>query len=666
MIYPPNKQPSCFVCAGALTAVSPSINLEHASSFNRYWICDSCGAKYSEDVEIEKESAADKEATDNLDQETDHSPSKEETLVCPECKGDLASGSGSNGMVCEECGLTVEEDLIDSGPDWRKFNTDSESKQGLSSSRDWDDSRHPKVREEWEKDRIKQVGRKSHDLNNAEEMPVDWHAPFGAVLDQTDQFVVAQTLYKNRFALLDIRTGDLIAEVELVRDQSEAPAEEYNEWNPDQIPDDVVLNPSGNFKLETQPGWDPDEGVNWCVGHNALFTFDDNGVCRYSGSDGSLTWTIEALADEASEEQRCCTFLNGVLFVATSDVLWAIQVDTGDISWRYKLDDEDSDNLRLLPYSETLYLFDGFELVSLDVDSGTEKWVREIGGAHRDQTVTQFGGIQGDILLTVEESDTSYVCGYDVSSGEQRWAFQDRRGVSILQTHDDVVYVDGTDGVVLCLNVATGVLRWQHQFMKLVMDVYKARAQPDWGRIEYLTVTDQGVVTCNLAGTVYLLDMETGNKQWRNFPDGELPSDSGQEAVCRVVGDTVVRIKGTEVKAFDLSSGKEEWSFETTDIVVPTSISWGGPVVKDDVLYFTDYNGVIYEVSSEVNGLQRLSHSEDDDSRIFEVDAEHVYVTSLEPSADISANRITQEACTKRTDLQRSVDSLLNLQALLR
>jgi outer membrane protein assembly factor BamB len=131
------------------------------------------------------------------------------------------------------------------------------------------------------------------------------------------------------------------------------------------------------------------------------------------------------------------------------------------------------------------------------------------------------------------------------------------------------------------------------------------------------------------------------------------------------VGDAVVRIKDTDVEAFDLNSGEERWAFETTEMV-PTDTSWGEPVVEDDLLYFTDYNGTLYEVGSEANGLQRLCHSEDDNRRSFAVDAEHVYIASLEPSADIPAYRKAQEAGSEQTHSERSADSPLILQALLR
>lgn len=635
----PDTQPSCFVCDGVLTALASSLNLEHMASFSRTWICDSCGARYSENVEVEQTPATEKEATEASTQDPDESQSGTETV-------DSSS-----------------EPEWQSTGEWREFDTDGDSDSDWGV--DWDEDRLAEARERRKQAETEEAERKRRVLDTAEEMSVDWHAPFGTLLDQTDQFVVAKTLYKNRFVLLNDRTGDLIDEVELVRDQTETSGDDREEWDSETIPDDIELHPSGTLELDTRPGWDPDAGVHWCVGPDAMYTFDDRGVSRHPGSDAGSSWSIDVSTDGSTEEPRCCAFLDGVLVIATTDVLCAIQASSGEISWRHELCGGDGDDFQLLLYPDTLYLSEGSKLVALDFDSGVENWTRELGDPRREQTVTQFGSIEGDVLLTVEKSDTEYVCGYDVASGEQQWAFQDRRRLSILRTQDGAVYVDGSDGVVLCLDAATGVLRWQHQLEKLVMDNAKSRARPDRGRIDYLTVTDHGVVTSNWSGTVYLLDLETGDRQWRNFPGGELPSDTGPRAACRVVDDAVVRIKDTQVEAFDLSSGEEWWSFETEEMV-PTDTAWGEPVVEDDLLYFTDYDGTLYEVGSEANGLQRLYHPEDDGRRSFAVDAEHVYMASLEPSADIPAYRKAQEAGTDSTNAKDFADSLLDLYALLR
>ncbi|MGB9931727.1 transcription initiation factor IIB [Haloarcula amylolytica] len=56
--------------------------------------------------------------------ETEQTEEEEsESLVCPECNGSLLSDSERGETVCEDCGLVVEEDEIDPGPEWRAFDS---------------------------------------------------------------------------------------------------------------------------------------------------------------------------------------------------------------------------------------------------------------------------------------------------------------------------------------------------------------------------------------------------------------------------------------------------------------------------------------------------------------------------------------------------------------
>ncbi|WP_411962963.1 transcription initiation factor IIB [Haloferax sp. YSMS24] len=58
----------------------------------------------------------------------------EETVACPECGSTkLVSDTEHGETVCNDCGLVVEEDEIDHGPEWRAFNSsekDSKSRVG--------------------------------------------------------------------------------------------------------------------------------------------------------------------------------------------------------------------------------------------------------------------------------------------------------------------------------------------------------------------------------------------------------------------------------------------------------------------------------------------------------------------------------------------------------
>ncbi|GGN17099.1 transcription initiation factor IIB [Halarchaeum nitratireducens] len=61
--------------------------------------------------------------TQSDEQEREQESAADEELVCPECGGNLVVDESHGETVCEECGLVVDEDEIDRGPEWRAFNS---------------------------------------------------------------------------------------------------------------------------------------------------------------------------------------------------------------------------------------------------------------------------------------------------------------------------------------------------------------------------------------------------------------------------------------------------------------------------------------------------------------------------------------------------------------
>ncbi|MGZ0745703.1 MULTISPECIES: transcription initiation factor IIB [unclassified Haloparvum] len=60
-------------------------------------------------------------ARDETEAETEEE--QEEQLVCPECGGQLTTDTAHGETVCSDCGLVVDEETIDRGPEWRAFDS---------------------------------------------------------------------------------------------------------------------------------------------------------------------------------------------------------------------------------------------------------------------------------------------------------------------------------------------------------------------------------------------------------------------------------------------------------------------------------------------------------------------------------------------------------------
>ena len=74
-----------------------------------------------------------RERIDETESDETESAAEERITTCPECSGRLVTDTEHGETVCEDCGLVVEEDGIDRGPEWRAFNSgerDSKSRVG--------------------------------------------------------------------------------------------------------------------------------------------------------------------------------------------------------------------------------------------------------------------------------------------------------------------------------------------------------------------------------------------------------------------------------------------------------------------------------------------------------------------------------------------------------
>ncbi|MEF8808884.1 transcription initiation factor IIB [Natronomonas sp.] len=67
------------------------------------------------------------ESTQQAESETEET--SEKTLTCPECGARLETDTEHGETVCTECGLVVEEDNIDRGPEWRAFDSAEKDKK---------------------------------------------------------------------------------------------------------------------------------------------------------------------------------------------------------------------------------------------------------------------------------------------------------------------------------------------------------------------------------------------------------------------------------------------------------------------------------------------------------------------------------------------------------
>ena len=85
---------------------------------------------YERDEAVDRADAAERSTEESAETE---SSENSRVTTCPECTGRLVTDTEHGETVCEDCGLVVEEDSVDRGPEWRAFDSaerDSKSRVG--------------------------------------------------------------------------------------------------------------------------------------------------------------------------------------------------------------------------------------------------------------------------------------------------------------------------------------------------------------------------------------------------------------------------------------------------------------------------------------------------------------------------------------------------------
>ncbi|WP_302083160.1 transcription initiation factor IIB [Salinibaculum rarum] len=98
-------------------------------------------------------SSSSRQQTHDEHSTTEETENENDTTSCPECDGDLIINEGRGERTCSDCGLVIEENRIDHGPEWRAFNQQEKDQKsrvgspttkmmhddGLSTNIDWRD-----------------------------------------------------------------------------------------------------------------------------------------------------------------------------------------------------------------------------------------------------------------------------------------------------------------------------------------------------------------------------------------------------------------------------------------------------------------------------------------------------------------------------------------------
>jgi outer membrane protein assembly factor BamB len=305
--------------------------------------------------------------------------------------------------------------------------------------------------------------------------------------------------------------------------------------------------------------------------------------------------------------------VNGVVYVAGNDNIYALDAYTGAELWSYPM-----------PYHEMYsspavsegVLFAGVagELLALDASSGTEVWSYPTENP-KDRVISSPAVVDDVVYVGYPEG---CLFALNASTGSKIWDYTTKdmgNGVAIQSSPavvDGVVYFGSPDDNVYALKASTGEKIWNHTVRNDVSSapavsegvVYVsshfgylyALSAASGKELWHFTVSDQvqnlkdysptiagGVVYVRSSdgGQLYALDASNGDLKWENPGSFYIRGSS-----AAIVGGVVY--SGTS--ALNASTGEELWQFPTNATI------YASPAVSNGVLYVASRDGYFYAI----------------------------------------------------------------------
>lgn len=236
-----------------------------------------------------------------------------------------------------------------------------------------------------------------------------------------------------------------------------------------------------------------------------VYFADTSGTAWCYELDGDLVWSRDTGAPVLVRP----TVTNDRVFLTNVDDLGvALDADTGELAWRYQRppDPTRDAELRLyaapaaVPVGELVLLgFSDGSVVALDQQGGDLQWERRVGEGIYPDIVAAPAIYGSDILAS---GYLQPLVAIDIGSHNVRWRLEHGAAAEPLVTEDGLILHPGTDGVLRAITALTGAVRWEWD-------------SATSGALTTPILTDAGLVVGSSAGSVYLIDPDSGEETWR-------------------------------------------------------------------------------------------------------------------------------------------------------
>lgn len=296
------------------------------------------------------------------------------------------------------------------------------------------------------------------------------------------------------------------------------------------------------------------------------------------------------------------TVAGDVAYVAYGSEIGAVNLSTGNLTWRYPEKVDARTTYYAAPQLDGTQLLVGDyanKLHSLDANTGTAQWAFE-GATGRYIAPVK---ILPDAILAANADHHLYVLD---RQGQLRWKFETQQGVWAQPvTDENFIYLAGMDRQLYALPMAGGEPRWTKDL---------------GGSVVYgLALDADGVLyVSTMAKEVIALRAENGQELWRFAAQGVIWARPVVKDGKVFVGDLTGKFYGIDAK-----NGQAVWSVDTGAPVIAAAGQTPENLVvvneKGDVIFLTLDGSIVW--TRTVNGKLYSSPA---------VGEKHIVVAALE------------------------------------
>ena len=234
-----------------------------------------------------------------------------------------------------------------------------------------------------------------------------------------------------------------------------------------------------------------------------VYFADTSGTTWCYDLDGEVVWSHRSNAPILTQP----TLADGRIYITNvDDLALAIDAETGEQVWRFK---SKRDLLRLAELAlyaappativDDLVVF-GFssgELVALETSTGDVRWKLQVGEGRYPDVVAEPVAAGGDLLAS---GYFQPLVAIDKKAQAVRWRADAGAAFPVL-VENGVVFHPGSDGVLRAYSLLTGAEKWSWS-----SETGTALTTP--------VATRAGLFVGASAGSLYLIDPETGRERW--------------------------------------------------------------------------------------------------------------------------------------------------------